>query len=94
METINPSENPQRSYPRPGHHSGPVSVGDWFVTIFLASIPVAGLILLLIWAFGGATPPSKANWAKAMLLWILVGIVLTTIFWSALLTLVDKMGGW
>nr|MBS0038544.1 hypothetical protein [Saprospiraceae bacterium] len=61
-----------------------VSVKDWFITILLTAIPIVGLIMLLIWAFGGNANINKANWAKATLLWLAIGIVLWIIFGVAL----------
>lgn len=58
----------------------PVSVGNWLVTLLLASIPVVGFILLFVWAFGSDADPSKANWAKATLLWMLIGVILAGAF--------------
>ncbi len=56
--------------------SKPVSTGDWIVTIIIAAIPIVNIIMLLVWAFGSGTNPSKANWAKAYLIFIAVLIVL------------------
>lgn len=56
--------------------SSPVKVGEWVWTVLIASIPLVGLIMLFVWAFSEAENPSKANWAKAMLLWMLIGCVL------------------
>lgn len=56
--------------------SSPVKVGEWIWTILIASIPLVGLIMLFVWAFSAGENPSKANWAKAMLLWMLIGCVL------------------
>ncbi len=56
-----------------------VSVGNWMLTLFLAFIPIVGIIMLIVWAVSSSTPPSKANWAKATLLWILIAIVLGVI---------------
>ncbi len=28
----------------------PVNTGDWFLTIFIANIPLLGLIMLVVWA--------------------------------------------
>ena len=53
-----------------------VATSDWFVTIFITAIPLIGFIMLFVWAFGNNTSPSKANWAKATLLWFLAGIVI------------------
>lgn len=52
----------------------PVTVGDWMLTYLLMCIPLVNFILLLVWAFGGGTPVSKANWAKASLLWMIIGL--------------------
>ena len=53
-----------------------VSVGDWFVTMLLTSIPLVGFIMLLVWAFGGGAKESKKNYARAALIFALVGIVI------------------
>lgn len=58
----------------------PVSISDWFLTLFLTAIPLVGIILLFVWAFGSNTNPSKANWAKAALLWTAIGIVIWLLF--------------
>ncbi|HNR93076.1 MAG TPA: hypothetical protein PKM67_08445 [Kiritimatiellia bacterium] len=55
----------------------PVSVGDWMLTYLLMCIPLVNIIMLLVWAFGGGAPESKSNWAKASLIWMVIGIVLT-----------------
>ncbi|WP_426334711.1 hypothetical protein ACN9MH_13230 [Paenibacillus silvae] len=51
-----------------------VSFGSWMLTLFLMMIPLVNLIMLFVWAFGGSNP-SKANFAKASLMWALIGIV-------------------
>jgi hypothetical protein len=49
-----------------------VKTGDWFLTLLITAIPLVGFIMLFVWAFSGGTNPSKANWAKAALLWFAV----------------------
>lgn len=83
METQNQNQNPvqqpvQHQMQQPVHKN--VSTGDWFATLFIAAIPLIGLILLFVWAFGNSTSPCKANWAKATLLWYLVFIILGLFF--------------
>lgn len=58
-----------------------VTTGDWVLTLFIAAIPIVGFIMLFVWAFGDGTNDSKANWAKATLIWfvIIVGLY-TTLF--------------
>ncbi|MFX3634173.1 MAG: hypothetical protein ACE3L7_16300 [Candidatus Pristimantibacillus sp.] len=53
-----------------------VSFKDWMLTILLMAIPVVNIIMLFVWGFGSGTNPSKANFAKASLLWMAIGIVL------------------
>jgi heme/copper-type cytochrome/quinol oxidase subunit 2 len=50
------------------------------ITILLSAIPVVNLVMLFLWAFGSSTNPSKANWAKATLIWMVIGIVLAILF--------------
>ena len=56
-----------------------VSLGDWIVTMILSSIPIVGLIMILVWAFGGSAKPSKKNFARALIIMTLIGIVLSII---------------
>ncbi|TXK74397.1 hypothetical protein FU659_29630 [Paenibacillus sp. N3.4] len=46
------------------------------ITILLLAIPIVNIIMLFVWAFGGETNPSKANYAKASLIWAAIGIVI------------------
>lgn len=49
-----------------------VGLGEWLLTLLIASIPVINLIMLFVWAFGSNTKICKANWAKATLLWMVI----------------------
>lgn len=62
----------------------PMTIGDWIVTMILVAIPCVGLIMLLIWAFGSNTPESKKNYARATLILMVIGVVLTVVFGAAL----------
>ncbi len=71
-----------------------ITVGQWFVTIFIGNIPIIGWIMLLVWAFGSGTHPSKAAWAKALLIWLLIGAIvgfaLFTLLGSAIFSAIGK----
>ncbi|MCM3268016.1 hypothetical protein [Paenibacillus elgii] len=57
--------------------SAPIlTVKDWLVTMLILIIPVVNLIMLFVWAFGGGANPSKANYAKAALIWMVIAFVL------------------
>jgi len=66
----------------PSSNYEPISVKDWIITILITAIPLVGLIMLFVWGFGSETQPSKANWAKATLIWYLIGIVFSIIIFS------------
>ncbi|MCP1308948.1 hypothetical protein [Paenibacillus tyrfis] len=53
-----------------------ITVKDWLVTLLILIIPVVNLIMLFVWAFGGGANPSKSNYAKAALIWMVIGFVL------------------
>ena len=53
------------------------SVGSWMLTLFLMAIPVVNLVWLLMLAFGSGHSASKRNWAKASLIWMVIGVVLS-----------------
>lgn len=53
----------------------PMSVKDWVVTFLISSIPIAGIIMLCVWAFGSDAPRTKSNYAKAMLIFQAVSVV-------------------
>ena len=59
-----------------------VRVGEWVIALLLLAIPVVNLVMMFVWAFGGGTNPSKANFAKASLIWMAIGIVLCIIFYA------------
>jgi hypothetical protein len=57
-----------------------ITIGDWMLTLFIAAIPIVGFIMLFVWGFGSTTHPSKANWAKASLIWLAIIIALYIVF--------------
>ncbi len=61
-----------------------VTLGEWMITLLLTYIPLVNIIMLFVWAFGSNTNPSKANWAKATLVWMLIGIVLLVLFFAVI----------
>lgn len=78
--------NQTQPYQTSTQQSAPViTFKDWMITILLLAIPLVNLVMLFVWAFGGGTNPSKANYAKAALLWAAIGIVLYFIFFAAFL---------
>lgn len=48
----------------------PLSTGEWFVTLLVLAIPLIGLIMHFVWAFGGGNNLGRQNFCRATLLLI------------------------
>lgn len=46
----------------------PVTVKEWLITMLLLCIPIANIVLMFYWAFGGDAKKSKSNYFKASLI--------------------------
>lgn len=62
------------------------TVGSWVLAIFLTCIPIVGLVMLFVWSFSSDTPLGKKNWAKAQLIWMLIGIAISIIITIVMVT--------
>lgn len=55
---------------------------DWLINVIVASIPVVGLVVLIIWALEkDPRYQIRKNWSSAMLVWQLIVLVLFVIMW-------------
>ena len=63
---------PQQNIFLNAQNNTPMSVGDYIIAFLLVCIPLAGLILLIVWASSTDININKKNFAKAYL--ILIGI--------------------
>ena len=82
--------NPQVSQPapQPAPPMAPViSISEWFVIVLLVSIPIVNIIFLCIWAFGNNSNQTKANFAKANLIWMAIVIALCIFFISSMMAI-------
>lgn len=86
---------PQPTYSSPANET--VSIGNWIGTFILTGLPLVGLILLFVWAFGSNTPKSKSNYAKATLIMMVIAIVLSIIVGVIMaivgVSIFDELGG-
>ncbi|NLB81463.1 MAG: hypothetical protein GX800_07635, partial [Clostridiaceae bacterium] len=63
------------------------------LTTLLMCIPLINLVLLFVWAFGSNTEISKSNWAKAALIWMFIGIVLSVLLAGVIGGLLAALSG-
>ncbi len=76
----NPNYNNPPSIP-------PVSLGEWLLSYLMLAIPCVNIVMLCIWAFSSNTNPSKQNWARAMFVVMIIGVVLGVVFFSAIMSM-------
>ncbi|MDR0394858.1 MAG: hypothetical protein LBH77_06840 [Tannerella sp.] len=99
MENQNQAADPYQGQPQNQYQNYPpnynalknqsvVSIGDWIITFIIMIIPLINLIMLFVWAFGGGTSESKANWAKASLILYLISIILVIAFWGLIVAII------
>lgn len=79
---------PQYAYPPQPKPDSTVTLGEWIITLIVFAIPLVGFIMMLVWAFGSDTKPSKANFCKASLIMMLIGVAIGIIVSIAMGTVV------
>ena len=83
----------------PGSKYEPITTGGYIGIMLLMMLPIVNLILLLVWACGGCRKVNKTNFARAMLIIMLISAVLSGIiflifgsmFGSGLSDITDKL---
>lgn len=75
MET---QENAAYQSPAANPDTSTLSIGNYLVMMIVAAIPIVGIIMLFVWAFGG-TNQNRKNYARAGLIMMLIAIVLSFI---------------
>lgn len=76
---VQPTQQPAPVYaaqPVAVYQEEPISTGGYIGIMFLMMLPLINLILLIIWACGGCKKVNKRNFARAMLVWMVIASVL------------------
>lgn len=53
---------------------------EWALTIFISSLPIIGIIMLLVWAFSENVNIHKKNWAIGTLILWIIGFIIAFAF--------------
>lgn len=77
----------------PQQGSEPLRVIQYIGMFLLMSIPLVGIILLFVWGFGSGVNPNKKNFARAMLILSLIGLVLSFIFGAVIIGIIGELIG-
>lgn len=58
-----------------------MGVKDWVITLIITALPLIGIVMLFVWAFGSEANLNKQNWAKAtLLLGVIIGVISLIVF--------------
>ena len=70
-----------------------MTIGEWIITLLITAIPIVGFVMLFVWGFGSTTNPTKANFAKASLIFVAAGMLLWFLLFGAIFTaIMSHMG--
>lgn len=69
------------------------TIGSWILTYILVGIPMVGFIMMFVWAFGDKTKadPTFRNWARTMLIFELIAVILVVLYIAILLPAIMEM---
>ena len=72
-----------------------VSLKEWLITMLILCVPLVNIVMIFVWAFSRSTNPSKSNFFKAQLIFMLIGIVLWVLFFGAIMSsiIAGSLGG-
>ena len=59
--------------------SATLSTGNFFWLPVITAIPVIGIILIFVWAFSKNTNINRKHYARAVLIWLLISVILFVI---------------
>lgn len=89
---------PPQYYTAPGNNAyssqfdrEPLSVLQYIGMFLLISIPIVGIVLLFVWGFGSSVNLNKKNFARAMLILSLIGIIISIIFGAILVGIIGQL---
>ena len=69
----------------------PVGIGAYIGMMIVSGIPLIGFIMLLVWSFGSQVNPSKKNYARAVLILMLIGVALSILLWSVMIPIITDL---
>ena len=70
--------------PAPGSRYEPITTGGYIGIMLLMCIPIIGFLLTIIWACGGCRKLQKRNLARASLIMMVIGLVISLILGVAM----------
>lgn len=90
QETFEEKAKPQASYSSYDQEPAPkvMGLGEWLLTIFLVCIPIVNLVMLIYWSAGNEIDPNKKNYARAQLIIMAIGVVISFFFFGSIVAMI------
>jgi amino acid transporter len=68
-------------------------MGTWAYvgSLLLMALPIAGFIIAIVWACGATSNPNRRNLARATLILIAIGIVLSILLSAAIVSIMNSV---
>ena len=89
---------PERPEPVRPAADGPVpkimGLGEWLLTLFLVCIPIVNLIMLIYWSAANDIDPNKKNYARAQLIIMAIGVVISFMFFGSIVAMILAFGNY
>lgn len=57
-----------------------ISTKEWLIMLLILMLPIVNIIMLIIWALDEEANTNKSNFAKAHLIWMAIGLILSSLF--------------
>ena len=98
MENQNPTpvyqDQPAAAYsaPAPYQDASPLSIGNYLIMMIISVIPIVNLVMLFVWGFGNSNLNRK-NYARAQLIVLAIGVVLSIIFGASIAASLASLTG-
>ena len=71
-----------------------MGLGEWLLTLFLVCIPIVNLIMLIYWSAAGDIDPNKKNYARAQLIIMAIGVVISFMFFGSIVAMILAFGNY
>lgn len=68
-----------------------MTTGQWMLTTLIIAIPIVGIVMTFVWAFGNGNNNRK-NYCRSALIWMLIGIVLWIILVVSGASILSSLG--
>jgi len=87
-------DKPSRIYQgRDEHYADVIKTPDWVLSLILLSIPMVNIIVIVFWALSDGINPNRRNFARAILIFLAIGAILTMMFFGMIMGMLSAMLG-